>query len=287
MGWKRQVLADYDQKSISDTATLEVVKLPQTLISAIHMRLSGTGGSGTIAVDDLIATTKIKTDKGYIFDMRSQDMMTLTQQITGRKPKVTNATGAYSETNQSIYFGRYPKDKALMLDLRNSNVRTMELTFGTLVATTAFATGTVTLTITIDEWVGAPPPEYRGFLSAKEVENKATGTGKTVFDLFQGYRLAALLINVGTIDTVRQVTVSDKKESIIFGKINFRDILNIANIEHQNITALQTNYAYWMFYNPIGDIGELPLLIMSDPAVSIERGTTSTTTRLVQISLMQ
>jgi hypothetical protein len=285
MAFKRTVLADYDQKSISDSATIEVVKLPQSIISAIHMRLSGTGGSGTPAVDNLIATTKIKTDKGYIFDMRSEDMHILARKKSGRKPIITNSSGAYTETNHSIYFGRFPKDKALMLDIRNSNVRQMELTFGTLVATTAFATGTVTLTITIDEWIGALPSGYKGFLGAKEVENKATGTGKCTFDLFQGGKLAGLLINVGTITTIRQVTVGDKKESIIFGKANFRDLLNVGNIEYLNIDAVETAYAYWTFYQPEGEVGELPLLTMSDPIVSIERGATTSTTRLVQEDL--
>jgi hypothetical protein len=286
MGWKRTVLADYDEKGIDDNATSEVIKLPNSIISAIHLRLSGTGGSGTPAVDNLIATTKIKTDKGYIFDMRSEDMHVLAKKITGRKPIITNSSGAYSETNHSIYFGRFPKDKALMLDLRNSNVRLIELTFGTLVATSAFATGTVKLTVTIDEWVGALPPEYVGFLSAKEVENKATGTGKAVFELFSGNRCAALLINVGTITTVRQCTLSDKSEKVIFGKANFRDLLNIHNIEDLNITAVETLYAYWAFYDKDPkSIGTLPYLSMSDPILSIERGSTTTTSRVVQIDL--
>jgi hypothetical protein len=283
MAFKRTVLADYDQKSISDSATLEIVKLPQAVISAIHMRLSGTGGAGTPAVDNLIATTKIKTDKGYIFDMRSEDMLVLARKKTGRKPTITNASGAYTEVNQHIYFGRHPKDKALMLNISNSNVRQMELTFGTLVAATAWATGTVVLTITIDEWIGALPSEYKGFLGAKEVENKATGTGKCTFDLFQGGKLASLLINVGTITTIRQVTVGDKKESVQFGKANFRDLLNIHNIEDLNIDAVETLYAHWTFYE---DLDKLPLLTMSDPCVSIERGATTSTTRLVQEDLV-
>lgn len=287
MGFKRTVLADYDEKGVGDTDTLEIVKLPQGVFSAIHIRLSGTGGAGTPAVDNLIATTKFKTDKGYIFDMRSADMHILARKITGRKPTITNATGAYTEVMQHIYFGMKPKDKRLMLDLRNSNVRLMELAYGTLIATTAWATGTVRLTITIDEWIGALPAEYRGYLSYKEVENKATGTGKTTFELFSGNRLAGLFINVGTITTVRQVTISDKKESVIFGKANFRDLLNIHNIEDLNIDAVETLYALWAFIDRDDrSIPTLPHLTMQDPIASIERGTTTTTSRVVQIDLL-
>jgi len=283
MPWKTTVLTDYDEKGIADSATIEIVKLPQAVISAIHMRLSGTGGSGTPAVDNLLATTKIKTEKGYVFDMRSADMHVLARKKCGRKPTITNASGAYTSVNHSIYFGRFPKDKALMMNLMNSNVRQMELTFGTLIATTAWATGTVKLTITIEEWLGAN--EIKGFLGAKEVEDKATGTGKCTFELFQGGKLAGLLINVGTITTIRQVTIGDKKESVIFGKANFRDLLNIHNIEFLNIDAVETLYAYWSFLDK-KDIADLPLLTMSDPVVTIERGATTSTTRLVQEDLV-
>jgi hypothetical protein len=283
MPWKTQVLADYDQKSIADAATIEVVKLPQGIFSSIQLRLSGTGGSGTPAVDALIATTKIKTDKGYIWDMRSVDMQKLARALTGRIPTITNATGAYTETNQSLYFGRYPRDKAYMLDLRNSNVRTIELTFGTLIAATAWATTTVVLTITVDEWIGNPPPEYKGCMAWKEVENKATGTGKAIFDLYQGFKVMGIYINIGTITTIRQCTLSDKKLSIIFAQANFRDILNLHNSQYAPDTV-ETLDALWRFWDwkDLEDTEVPDLSKLSDPAFSIERGATTSTSRIVQ-----
>ncbi len=287
MAWKRTVLADYDEKGIEDTQTIEIVKLPQAIISAIHLRLSGTGGTGTIAVDHLIATMKVKTDKGYICDMRSADARTLCRKKTGRGGIVTNATSAYSQTCHHIYFGRFPKDKALLLDLTQSNVRLMELTFGKLIDATAFAAGTVRLAITIDEWIGSMPAEHIGYLSEKEVEDKPSGTGKTIFELFSGNKLAGLLINIGTITTVRQITISDKKETMIFGKINFRDLLNIHNIEELNIDTLETLYGFWKLYDKDPkSLPALPLLTMPDPICAIERGGTSTTSRIVQIDLL-
>jgi len=283
--WKKTVLADFDEAGISDGSSAEIVKLPKAIISAMHIRLHGTGGSGTPSVDDLIATMKVKTNKGYVTDLRSEDAHAIAKQITGTQPTVTNATGAHTEVNQALYFGRKPRDRSLMLNLLDSNVRTLELTFGTLIATTAWATGTVKLTVTIEEWVGALPSEYKGMISMKEVEDKATGTGKTVFELYQGNKLMGALITVSAITSVRQVTVGDKKESIIFAKVNFRDILNIGNAEN-DLSSAETVIAFLPFYDKQKDLMDIPKLDMSDPILALERGSTTTTSRVVQLDLL-
>lgn len=283
--WKKTVLADFDEAGIGDSETSKIVKLPKAIISAIILRLHGTGGSGTPAVDDLIATMKLKTDKGYVTDLRSEDAHAIARQICGTHPTVTNATGAHTEVNQHLYFGRKPRDRSLMLNLLNSNVRTLELTFGTLIATTAWATGTVKLTVTIEEWIGSLPSELKGFISMKEVEDKATGTGKTVFELYQGNKLMGALITISAITSVRQVTIGDKKESVIFAKVNFRDILNIGNIENDLDTA-ETLIAFLPFYDKQKDLMDIPKLDMSDPILALERGATTTTSRVVQLDLL-
>ena len=287
MAWNRHVLSKWDEAGIADGDTSKIIELPQGLYSAIYMRLSGTGGAGTPAVDDLIATIKVKTDKGYIFDMRSADCLILARALTGRKPTITNATGAYTETNQTLYFGRKPRDKALMLDIRSSNVRQVELTFGTLIASTAFATGTVKLTVTVDEWVGNPPPELRGFISTKVVEDKATGTGKTVFDLFKGNKLAGILVTIGTITTVRQVRVGTDKIPDLFGVMNFRDLVNLHNAEN-NVDTAETLNALWEMPSLSENLDQLPNLNEpnTDYNVELERGTTTTTSRLNQLDVV-
>jgi len=288
MGWKRSVLEDWDEGAIGDSDTSKTVKLPQALISAIHLRLSGTGGAGTPAVDNLLATIKIKTKNGYITDLQSADDLLIARALTGRKPTITNSSGAYTETNHSLYFGRFPKDKAFMLDLTNDNVRMIEVTFGTLIATTAWATTTVKLTVTVDYWQGTPPSEYTGqFFSWKQVEDKATGTLKATFELFNGVRLAGLWIVIGTITTIRQVTIGDKPMSIIFGKTNFRDLVNIHNLEVNPDTA-ETVVALWKFWEDQGQsfMTDLPVLSMSDPVCTIERGATTSTSRVVQCSVV-
>jgi len=289
MGWKETVLADYNQKGISDTATLDVVKLDKGVYSGIQIRLNGTGGAGTIALDTdptLITRVKLKTDKGYIIDATGTQLRVLSRKKTGTIPTVTNATGAYSQLVIPIHFGRKPKDKALMLDIRNSNVRQIEISFGTLIATTAFATGTVKLSVSVLEWVGALPPEYKGCLGFKEVEDKATGTGCATFELFQGNKLAHLLIEVVTITTVAEVTVADKKLTVIFAKKQWRDVLNADNYENDKETA-ETTWADWEFYDDDESLVDLPDLgKISDPVCLIERGTTTTVTGVIQGELI-
>lgn len=281
-GFKKSVLVDWDQGAIADAATSQIVKLPQALISAIHIRLSGTGGSGTPAVDDLITELKVKTDKNYIYDMLSADCHVLEKHLLGTQPTVTNASGAYTETNHSIYFGRFVRDQSYMLDLRSSNVRQLELSFGTLIASTAWATGTVVLTVTIDEFIGQPA--LKGCIGWKLVDNKVTGTGVIPFDLYQGYVTVGILCYVGTITTVRNCILSDKKKSVIFALANFRDLMNQGNAEDNTATA-DSLYALMKFWGDEGDPTptQFPdLSMLSDPAFIIDRGTTTTTTRVHQ-----
>lgn len=286
MAWKNTVLAKWDQASVGDADTTKVIELPQAMISTIQIRLSGTGGAGTPAVDALIATAKVKSDKGYIYDARSADMQKIARALTGRIPTITNASGAYTETNQVLFFGRKRRDKSLILDLRSSNVRQLELTFGTLIAATAWATTTVVLTVSIDEWIGAPPAEWQGFISTKEVENKATGTGKCVFDLFKGDKLAGVFVNIGTITTIRQVIIGNTSMAMIFGQMNFRDLVNQHN-QWFNVDTVETLDALWPLWEDQDLFNTaLPVLDMADPMVSIERGTTTSTARVVQLSLL-
>jgi len=285
MGWKTQVLADWDQAGIADTDTGKTVKLPQALIGNIQIVLQGTGGSGTIALDTdptMITRVKVKSDKGYVYDATGTQIRAIARKLLGTIPTITNGTGAHSLLEIPLYFGRKRRDRRLMLPLQNSTVRTMEVSFGTLIATTAFATGTVKMSVVIEYWVGALPSGYRGFIGWKEVEDKATGTGKAVFELFQGEKVAGLLIEVVTITTVRQVTLTDKKESFVWGKINWRDLMNRDNTENDKETP-ETTWAVWDFWDDEDDLPDVPdLSKVAEPVLTIERGATTTVSGVIQ-----
>lgn len=288
MGWKTQVLAKWDQQGLADGDTLKTLTLPKALIACIIITLFGTGGSGTPALDtdpSMITRVKVKTKKGYQYDVTGHQARILARKICGTIPTVTNATGAHSELNVPLYFGRKPKDRRLMLDLLEDNIRSLEINFGTLIATTAFATTTVKMTVTCVMWVGGKPSGYKGFIGWKEVEDKATGTGKATFDLFKGEKVAGFLIEVVTITSVRQVTLSDTKESFIWGKMNWRDLLNIDNWESNKATA-ETTWAIWAFWDDEDDVSTVPdLSKVGEPILSIERGVTTTVTGLIQGTL--
>jgi hypothetical protein len=95
-----------------------------------------------------------------------------------------------------------------------------------------------------------------------------------------------LFINIGTITTIEQCTISDKKESVVFGKANFRDLLNLHN--HQlNVDTAETLDVLWALYDESENFDTLlPVLNMSDPILTIERGATTSTSRVVQIDLL-
>lgn len=289
MGWKPQVLEKWDQQGVGDSETLKIITLPKAIIANILIVLFGTGGSGTVALDTdptMITRIKLKTDKGYVLDMTGTQARAIARKICGTIPTVTEATGAHSELDVPIYAGRKPRDKKLMFDLRNDSVRQLEISFGTLIATTAFATTTVKLTINIVEWVGALPAGYKGFIGYREVEDKATGTGKAIFELLKGEKVACFLIEVATITTVRQVTLTDDKGSFVWAKENWRDIMNRDNWESDKETA-ETTWAVWSFYDEDEDLCDIPdLNKVSEPLLTIERGATTTVTGLVQGSLI-
>lgn len=285
MGWKRQVLGKWDQQGLADGDVLKTLTLPKALIACVLIILHGTGGASGVALETdptLVTRVKVKTKKGYQYDATGTQIRAIARKLTGTIPTVTNADGAHSLLNIPLYFGRKPRDRRLMLDLTDDNIRSLEINFGTLIAATAFATTTAKLTITVDYWVGAKPSGYKGFIGWKEVEDKATGTGKAIFDLFKGVKLAGLLIEVATITTIRQVTLSDLEESYIWGKINWRDLLNLDNTESDKATA-ETTLAIWSFWDDEDDLTDLPdLSKVGDPILSIERGATTSVTSLVQ-----
>lgn len=289
MGWKPRVLEKWDQQGIGDNDTLKIITLPKAIIGNIVLTLFGTGGSGTPALDTdptMIKRVKLKTDKGYVEDVTGTHLRTIARKICGTIPTVTNATGAHTELNVPLYAGRKPRDKKLMYDLRNDSIRQLEIEFGTLIATTAFATTTVKLTITIDEWVGALPAGYKGFIGYREVEDKATGTGKAIFELLKGEKVPCFLIEVATITTVRQVTLTDDKGSFVWARENWRDIMNRDNWESDKATA-ETTFAVWSFYDDDENLCDVPnLKKVSEPLLTIERGATTTVTSLVQGSLI-
>jgi hypothetical protein len=204
---------------------------------------------------------------------------------TGTIPTVTESAGAYSELVVPIYFGRKAKDRAGLLRA-GANFR-LELDFGTLVAATGFVTGTVNVTVYGTIWDGPLPPEYVGALGQVEVEDKATGTGRAIFDLHKGFEVAGFLIEVATITTVTTVTLMNKNGSPVLASSLWRDILNSDNFESDKETA-ETTLAMWDFTDQQPVFPAVPsLTLLREPVLIVERGGTTTVTSVDQISIFK
>lgn len=290
MGFKPFVLTNFSGQIVGDTgAEATTIKLPDGIYSSIWVRLSGTGGAGAVALDTdptLINRFKLKRGSDYIVDATGTQLRMLANQKAGTIPTVTNGAGVYSQLIVGHFFGRRPYDKAGLFKAGSNSQ--IELTFGTLVAATGLVTGTVTITVYGIQWVGSMPSECVGALGCCEVEDKATGTLRAVFNLHKGRKISGFLIEVATITTVRQVRLGNANGTPILLEQEWRDILNAHNTESDLDTAM-TTWAVWRFYDKNSkEFEELPdTNALTDPVLVIERGATTTITGAIQLDLFK
>jgi hypothetical protein len=287
-GWKDFVHPQFKAQVVGDTgAEARSIQIPRGIYSSLYIRLSGTGGSGTVAIDTdptLITRVRVKKSGNLIVDATGTQLRAVARHKQGTIPTVSENTSAYSELIVPIFFGRKLKDKAAML-VADENTR-LEMDFGTLVASTAFATGTITISITGVQWIGSIPGAYRGCMTFIEVEDKATGTGRAVYDLIEGRKLASLMIEVATITTVTTVSLSAKSGEPVFMQTEWRDVLNASNFTNDVETA-ETTLGFIDFYGNDPEIEDLPsLAAIPDPVLVIERGATTTVTAVVQSDIV-
>lgn len=284
------VLSNFSGQIVDDAgAAAATIKLPEGIYSSVFVRLSGTGGSGSVALNTdptLINRMRIKKGAQYIVDATGTQLRALARHKSGTIPTVANNAGAYSELVVGHYFGRQPRDKVgLFVAGKNSQI---ELVFGTLIAATGLATGTVTITVYGDMWVGPLPPTCKGALGCLEVADIATGTLRVVQDLHRGRKVSGFLIEVATITTVRQVRFANRNMNPLIAEQEWRDILNHDNYSNDKETA-ETTWAVWMFYNKWNDqLDDLPdTNLLTDPVLIIERGATTTVTGIIQLDLFE
>lgn len=287
MGFIPFVLSTYSSQIVGDTgAPAQSIKLPKGVYADVHMRLSGTGGSGTVALDTdptMITRFKIKKSNEIIVDTTGTKLRALARKKTGTIPMVTEGTSAYSELVVGHYFGRHPYDKAGLLIADDATF--IEASFGTLVAATAFVTATVAVTIFGQMWVGPLPAEYVGTLGCVEVEDKATATGRGVFNLHKDVKISGLLIEVATITTVGEVTLQNTDGKPVLMVQQWRDILNADNEKSDKDTA-ETTLAVWDFAGSSDKMPALPdLSRLTDPVLVVERGATTTVVSVDQLTL--
>ena len=213
-----------DGQAIADADSSVTINLPRSnRISEVGWMLRGTGGSGTPACEALITKAEIIADGvSHIIDasnVQLRDIMQMRQK--GQRNEIVNATGAATRVNTSVWMGRYKHDPLMMIPAYLFSTLQLKLTFGTLIATTAFATGTVKLDVFCDELVvdEDDPADEEMFLQkiAEVVTFTAATSGDKKIELQRGHLIAALYIRAAGTDgtTVSKFSVKLNNGALI------------------------------------------------------------------------
>jgi hypothetical protein len=210
--------------SIADAATSVTIDLPRSnRIGDITAILRGTGGSGTPAVEALISKIEvIANGNSSIISATNQQLRDIMQlKKRGTRAEIVNATGAASRVATTIMFGRYKHDPLVILPAYLFSTLQLKITFATLIATTAFVTGTVKLDIFVDESI----PEKGGIADKDLIIQKITevesftsaASGEKKIRLQRGHMIAGLYMRAAGTDgaTITDFMVKLNNGSVI------------------------------------------------------------------------
>lgn len=283
-----------DAKVLADADTSFTCDLPRSaLIAAIFIRLYGTGGSGTPAVDDLITRVNIKSSapsETYL-DLDSAELRLRAKQLLSIEPSVTNALGAHTELNLLVMFGRKICDKRLMLDAAKHGTLQLTLSFGTLIATTAWATTTLRLDIEIIQWTEAKPSEYKGCVKQIHWTNIVTGTGWKDVPLPEGNKydtICALFSDVTTVDEII-FGVDNKKKTPIATKLC--NLLEMMTLQYEWATAETVQIILDFCYESTDRSGNIeaayPAPKDHEYSLLVDRGDTTTTIEVFTFEIVE
>lgn len=292
MSWQHSVIKD--EIAVADADTSYSCDLPRGgHIAALLLRLAGTGGAGTPAVEPLITRIVVSgsgPSETYA-DATGVQLNKRAKQLLSTPPVVLNATGAATHANYAVMFGRKLRDKRLMLPARKHGTLQLRLSFGTLIAATAFATGTVKLTVEVIEWVGDPPAEFVGCCKTVQYTALATGTGDTDVELPEGNLLDTLIVIFSAVTTVDDLVlgIDNKKETPYAVKYSW---LVDANTVMYDFATAETLYAFMdLMYEGADRAGAIDQALAMAPERSyklyVSRGATTTTFTLITVEIVR
>jgi len=291
MAWQHSVIKD--EITLADTDTSYSCDLPRAgHIAALLVRLAGTGGAGTPAVEALVSRIVVSASgpSETYADATGPQINKRAKQLLSTTPPILNATGAATNANYFVMFGRKLRDKRLMLPARKHGTLQLRLSFGTLIAATAFATGTVRLTVEVIEWVGDPPAEFIGCCKTVQYTTLATGTGDTEIELPEGNLLDTLIVNFSAVTTVDDLVlgIDNKKETPFAAKY---DWLLTQNTSMYDFATAETLFAFIdMMYEGADRAGAIDQALTMAPTRSyklhISRGATTTTVTLITVEIV-
>lgn len=221
MVWQKLIVKE--GAAIADADTSITIDLPRSnRIGAVGVMLYGTGGSGTPAVEALITKIEIiGNGNSSIVSATNQQLRDIMQmRAKGTRAEIVNATGAASRVVTDIWMGRYKHDPIVILPSYRFSTLQLKITFGTLIATTAFTTGTVKLDVFVDEFVkdGSEPADEELIIQKyTEVESfTAAASGDRQVKLQRGHSIAAVYVRAAGTDGT---TVSKFKVSLNNGAV--------------------------------------------------------------------
>jgi len=283
-----------DAVVIADASISHTCKLPRSaFIAAIFIRLYGTGGASGVALDDLITGVSVKASapsETYL-DLDSDELRLRAKQLLSIAPGVTNADGAASELNLLALFGRKICDKRLMLDAAKHGTLQLTLSFGTLIAATAFATTTVRLDIEIIQWTESKPSEYKGCIKGMHWTNIVTGTGWKDIALPEGNSYDTICALFSAATTVDEIVfgVDNKKQTPIHTK--YQNLLEMMTLMYEWATAETVQLIIDFCYVSTDRSGDLdaayPAPKDHEYSLHIFRGTTTTTIEVFTFEIVE
>ena len=210
--WLKTILEDHT--AVADAATSKTINLPTSnMIGKIDIRISGDGGAGTPDVEALVTKVEvIANGSAVIKSLSGEDLRRIATFDTGVVPEVTNATGAATGCTYPVNFGRYIHDLLCMLPAKIFKTLQLKLSFGTLIAATGYATGTVKCDAVCEEYVSNDDPLSKLILKDTEVEShtSAAQTKDITLPLGNRYRRVMVFCTNGQTDlTEIQVRVNN------------------------------------------------------------------------------
>lgn len=196
-----------DGQAIADADTSVTINLPRSnRICEVSTILRGTGGSGTVVCEGLITKMEIIADGvSHLIDATNQQLRDIAQMRNGgQRDEIVNATSAATRVVTNVKMGRYKHDPSMMIPAYLFSTLQLKLTFGTLIHTTAFATGTVKLDVFCDELVVDEDDLTDDELYIQkivEVEGfTAAASGDKKVELQRGHLIAALYVRAAGTD---------------------------------------------------------------------------------------
>lgn len=232
--WLKTILED--NSAVADGTTSISVDLPTSnFIGNIDVRLSGTGGSGTIVVDDIVTKVEvIANGSAVIKSLSGADLRRIATFDTGVVPEITEATSAATSITVPVNFGRYVRDLLCILPAKIFKTLQLKITTGTIIASTVWATNTVKLDVTCEEYVSNDDPLSKLILKDTELEShtSAAQTKFVTLPLGNRYRRAMVFCTNGQAD-LTQIQVRINNGAVIPLTTRFDVSLNEDTLEYK------------------------------------------------------